>query len=83
MSEIKWTRVNDGIKLSYIGSNGAVIVRRGIGSRLYHGRDRQYSKGYYYTLNGKGYFVQLRDAKQAVLDEIAGIVPVSVFTKRS
>jgi hypothetical protein len=83
MSEIKWTMVNDGIKLSYIGSNGAVIVRRGIGSRLYHGRDRQYSKGYYYTLNGKGYFVQLRDAKQAAEDEVAGVVHVSMFEKRS
>jgi hypothetical protein len=82
MSEIKWTRVNDGIRLSYVGSNGAVIVRRQIGSKLYHGRDRQYAKSYYYRLNNSSYY-SLKDAKQAAEDEAAGAVRVSMFTKRS
>lgn len=82
MSDIKWTRENNGIRISYTGSNGAVIIRRSIGSKLYHGRDRQHSKGSYYTYNGLPYY-SLKDAKQAVADEIAGVVRVYAVGKRS
>jgi len=60
--QITWKRIHDGLRLTYVGSNGAVIMRRQQGSRLWHGRDRQYSKGYYYTLNNVRFY-SLKDAK--------------------
>lgn len=66
--QITWTRVNHGIKIEYVGSNGIIITRKGIGSRLYHGRNRQTSKGGYYQINGKGWFATLTAAKNAVAE---------------
>lgn len=67
-AEITWTRVNNGTKIEYVGSNGVVITRKGIGSRLYHGRNRQTSKGSYYQINGKGWFATLTAAKISVAE---------------
>jgi len=47
-TEITWTKVDNGFRIDYVGSNGIVISRRGIGSKLYSGRNRQGgNKGYY------------------------------------
>ncbi len=60
--QITWKMVDDGLRLTYVGSNGAVIMRKQQGSRLWHGRDRQHAKGYYYTLNNARFY-RLKDAK--------------------
>jgi hypothetical protein len=63
-NEIQWKRINTGYSIRYEGSNGAVIKRHGIGSKVWHGRDRQGgNKGYYYDLNDKGYYTTLKSAK--------------------
>ena len=61
--EITWTRVNNGFRIDYFGSNGTTITRKGIGSKLHHGRNRQSSKGNYYQVDGKGWFATLAAAK--------------------
>lgn len=64
--EIAWTRTNNGLRIEYVGSNGVVITRKGIGSKLYSGRNRQGgNKGYYYEVNGKGWYGTLKSAKIA------------------
>jgi hypothetical protein len=60
--QITWQMVDDGLRLTYVGSNGAVIMRKQQGSRLWHGRDRQHAKSYYYTLNNVRFY-RLKDAK--------------------
>ena len=68
-TETTWTRVNNGLRIVYTGSNGIVITRRGIASKLYSGRDRQGgNKGYYYEVSGLGRYTRLgtlKDAKAA------------------
>jgi len=65
-TEITWTRVNNGLRIEYIGSNGIVITRRGITSKLYSGRDRQGgNKGYYYEVSGLGRYTRLETLKDA------------------
>ena len=65
-NEITWTRTNNGFRIDYVGSNGAVITRRGISAKRYSGRNRQGgAKGSYYEVNGKGWFGTLEAAKTA------------------
>jgi len=65
-TEITWTRVNNGLRIEYLGSNGIVITRRGIASKLYSGRNRQGgNKGYYYEVSGLAKYTRLETLKDA------------------
>lgn len=59
---VTWKMEDNGLRLTYVGSNGAVITRRQQGSRLWHGRDRQHAKSFYYLYNDER-FTRLKDAK--------------------
>jgi hypothetical protein len=65
-TEITWTKVDNGFRIDYVGSNGIVISRRGIGSKLYSGRNRQGgNKGYYYEVSGLGRYSRFATLKAA------------------
>lgn len=67
MTEIIWKMQKDELgRVKYFGSNGVVISRKGIGQKVWMGRNRSKSSKVYYQINDKGYYTSLKDAKQQV-----------------
>lgn len=63
---VTWKMHKDELeRISYIGSNGNVITRHGVGLKPYMGRNHSKPRSGYYKLNGTGFFPTLKSAKEA------------------
>lgn len=65
MTEIIWKMQKDELgRIKYFGSNGVVISRKGVGQKVWMGRNRSKPKAVYYQIDGKGFYPTLANAKQ-------------------